>query len=173
MTKATYTHMRRNGTCSVPSCGLPIYARHLCNAHYIRKRKGRPMEPPVRFRGRVGCEIGGCPGKYYGLGVCKRHYGAQRRFNRLVALVGRLGGKCLDCAKVYPVEVYDFHHRDPKTKRLTIGQSIVDVSLEVLEREADKCDLLCANCHRVRHGFYELARGPKSVHPLPRRGFKV
>lgn len=37
-------------TCSVTGCALPVECKGLCNAHYIRHRKGRPMDPPVRPR---------------------------------------------------------------------------------------------------------------------------
>ncbi len=42
----------------------------------------------------------------------------------------------------------DFHHRDPKTKKYTIGSRL---SVKTLLIELAKCDILCANCHRKEH----------------------
>ncbi len=43
-----------------------------------------------------------------------------------------------------------FHHRDRSQKEFTIGNIIRNgVSLETLQREIAKCDVLCANCHSV------------------------
>jgi hypothetical protein len=44
---------------------------------------------------------------------------------------------------------FDFHHRDPSTKQFAIGS--FTGAWETLLVEAEKCDLLCANCHRLRH----------------------
>jgi hypothetical protein len=44
----------------------------------------------------------------------------------------------------------DFHHRDRATK--TIAVSMMPNSgwrLERVREEIEKCDLLCANCHRI------------------------
>lgn len=44
----------------------------------------------------------------------------------------------------------DFHHRDPATKSFEISTSGTR-SIESLIEEAGKCDVLCANCHRLTH----------------------
>jgi predicted HNH restriction endonuclease len=44
----------------------------------------------------------------------------------------------------------DYHHRDPSTKSFTIGVNR-RVSMEDLLAELEKCDVLCANCHRAVH----------------------
>jgi predicted HNH restriction endonuclease len=43
----------------------------------------------------------------------------------------------------------EFHHRDAQTKDFTLAS--FNGRLSQLEAEAAKCDLLCANCHRLRH----------------------
>ncbi len=45
----------------------------------------------------------------------------------------------------------DFHHRDPSTKVFTIGARATRYSKEVIVAEIKKCDVLCANCHRIHH----------------------
>lgn len=44
----------------------------------------------------------------------------------------------------------EFHHRDRETKVFSIGMSTSKkVSIDTLQKELDKCDILCANCHRI------------------------
>lgn len=45
----------------------------------------------------------------------------------------------------------DFHHRDKATKSFGIASSVNLYSLDELMSEADKCVVLCANCHRREH----------------------
>lgn len=44
-----------------------------------------------------------------------------------------------------------FHHRDPATKSFTIGKNGWQKPIEVVWAEAEKCDILCANCHMKEH----------------------
>lgn len=46
------------------------------------------------------------------------------------------------------VLVLEFDHRDPNTKKEDISTLIRSYSLKSLNLEIDKCDVLCANCHR-------------------------
>lgn len=46
----------------------------------------------------------------------------------------------------------DFHHRDPATKSFAVSQGPTrKVSLRRFQAEINKCDILCANCHRKLH----------------------
>ncbi len=56
---------------------------------------------------------------------------------------------CIDCGESDPV-VLDFHHRDPNTKKRSLA-GMRSRSIEMIQKEIDKCDILCANCHRRRH----------------------
>ncbi len=56
----------------------------------------------------------------------------------------------MDCGLIDEPYVYDFHHRNPKSKNFVIAAKRGS-SLEQLKKEVDKCDLVCANCHRHRH----------------------
>lgn len=60
------------------------------------------------------------------------------------------GGLCIDCMIAYPDVVYDFHHKNPKQKDFAIS-AFQGIDWQKLKIELDKCDLLCANCHRIRH----------------------
>ena len=45
----------------------------------------------------------------------------------------------------------DFHHKDPSIKDGTIAQMLINSSKEKLLQVINKCDVLCANCHRDLH----------------------
>jgi hypothetical protein len=62
-------------------------------------------------------------------------------------------GTCADCDLQVTAEnlvVFDFDHRDPTVKRFAISSMRSSVSFEALREEMSKCDLVCANCHRLR-----------------------
>jgi hypothetical protein len=55
---------------------------------------------------------------------------------------------CVKCGESDP-RVLDFHHRDPVQKETEVSKMVVNgLSLGRLQQEMDKCDVLCANCHR-------------------------
>ena len=56
-------------------------------------------------------------------------------------------GPCVDCGQQFPHYVMDLHHRAPETKRMNIGRTR---GIRSTPAEIAKCDLLCANCHRIR-----------------------
>lgn len=64
-------------------------------------------------------------------------------------LVEYKGGKCSECDYDKCIEALQFHHLDPMEKDFTIGGK--SWSFEKLKAEADKCILLCANCHIELH----------------------
>lgn len=57
---------------------------------------------------------------------------------------------CMDCGGTFPPIVMDFDHRDGMTKMGNISNLIKRWSWERLLAEVAKCDLICANCHRIR-----------------------
>lgn len=64
------------------------------------------------------------------------------------------GNSCVDCNGVFHPAIYDFHHLDPNEKDFQIGSLSSTKLTESIKSELDKCVLLCANCHRLRHfGF--------------------
>lgn len=54
---------------------------------------------------------------------------------------------CMDCKVKYPFYVMEFDHRSDKD--FTIGRKFY-LSLQTVQAEIDKCDIVCANCHRER-----------------------
>lgn len=72
-----------------------------------------------------------------------------RRRNK-IKLVEYKGGKCEICGYNKCIDALEFHHLNPEEK--DFGLSCGDTrSLEKLKSEADKCILVCANCHRELH----------------------
>lgn len=48
--------------------------------------------------------------------------------------------------------VLDLHHRDGKEKEDTVSNMLrKNVSWEKIQEELDRCEVLCANCHRDYH----------------------
>lgn len=56
---------------------------------------------------------------------------------------------CVDCGES-DIRTLEFHHRDPNEKIENISSMIRSYSLAVLKEEINKCDVLCANCHRKK-----------------------
>ena len=56
---------------------------------------------------------------------------------------------CSDCGGVFPQCAMDFDHRDPATKVRHVTRMIMG-SIERMLAEVAKCDIVCANCHRLR-----------------------
>lgn len=71
------------------------------------------------------------------------------RINKLKA-IEYLGNRCADCGNTFPPYVYDFHHINPDEKDFGIARIIGRTWGKIIP-ELDKCVLLCANCHRIRH----------------------
>lgn len=57
---------------------------------------------------------------------------------------------CQDCGCVFPFYVMDFDHREGEEKTAQVAMLVSTMSLKRLLDEIAKCDLVCANCHRVR-----------------------
>jgi len=64
------------------------------------------------------------------------------------------GVPCVDCCGVFPFIAMDFDHMPGETKSFEIsryGQRIATPErVSKVMKEIDKCQLVCANCHRVR-----------------------
>lgn len=66
-----------------------------------------------------------------------------------LSLVNKNGNACLDCGLVADFRLYVFHHIDPSSKSFSLSRE--RASLENTYKEAEKCVMLCRNCHRKRH----------------------
>lgn len=57
---------------------------------------------------------------------------------------------CADCRQTFDPVCMDFDHRGEEAKLFTISRMALSIGLDKLRAEVAKCDLVCANCHRLR-----------------------
>jgi transposase len=100
----------------------------------------------------------------YRCGRCRVEAVGRWRRGIKKKLVERAGGACVVCGYSRHHGALHFHHLDPGSKEFTISRNGNTRSYEELPREADKCVLLCANCHaEIEGGLAEL---PVAALPL-------
>lgn len=75
-----------------------------------------------------------------------------RGLKRKLELIKLRGGKCEICGYNKNISVLEFHHVDPNEKELKLDiRHLSNSNLDKIEKELDKCILVCANCHREIH----------------------
>lgn len=56
---------------------------------------------------------------------------------------------CADCGNKYPSECMDFDHM--RDKKYNVGNLFNGAyCLDTVRKEMEKCEIVCANCHRIR-----------------------
>lgn len=84
---------------------------------------------------------------------------AKRRKKIKAMAVAYKGGKCMLCGYDKCADALDFHHLNPSQKEFGLGVGGLTRSWSRVKKEADKCILICANCHREIHaGVTQLPR---------------
>lgn len=82
------------------------------------------------------------------------------------ALVQSFGNQCYCCHNSFPDWVYDFHHLNPQEKSFGLSGSGITRSKDAYAKEAQKCIMVCANCHRmIEHGGIELIDVESNFNP--------
>ena len=76
---------------------------------------------------------------------------AKRRKEVRKKLVEHKGGSCMICGYDKCIDALDLHHRNAKEKEFGISSQGLTRAWSKVQLEADKCVLLCANCHREIH----------------------
>lgn len=98
----------------------------------------------------AGCQFkSGCPDY-----MSTNSYEIQklRGLKRKYEAVLQRGRKCERCGYDKNLSALEFHHRNPEEKEFTLdSRHFSNTKIEVLQSELDKCELLCANCHRELH----------------------
>lgn len=61
---------------------------------------------------------------------------------------------CIKCGE-NRIPCLDFHHRDPNEKESHIANMVSHASRKRILAKIAKCDVLCANCHRMEHSNIE------------------
>ncbi len=83
----------------------------------------------------------------------------RQKRNREYVKNFKKGKACLDCKNMFPFYAMDFDHKDTTQKSFNLSL-VTTQSLETIDKEIKKCDLICSNCHRGRtykrlHGLVE------------------
>lgn len=114
--------------CSVSGCEARARNRGMCSKHYHRLvRHGDPL---------VQKRATSTPGK-----------GAAERKAWVVAY--KLEHGCADCGYAEHPAALDFDHR-PGTVKVREIKSGQHLGWAALLAEVEKCEVVCANCHRIR-----------------------
>ena len=86
---------------------------------------------------------------------------AERRRKLKQMVVEYKGGKCIICGYKRYAGAFDLHHVGDSKKEFGLSVRGLTRSWERIKKEADKCILVCANCHREIHGG--LKQPPKET----------
>lgn len=107
---------------------------------------GRAKDDPKHLR-HVRMQLDFQREKRLGKQAQKRQATWRRRF----LLTYKLEHACIRCGEDH-MACLEFHHRVPAEKKFEItSPKAMSVHYGVFKREFEKCDLLCANCHRKIH----------------------
>ena len=88
---------------------------------------------------------------YYRCTKCRSERVAQRRRKVKALLVEYKGGQCEKCGYNKCLAALEFHHLDPTQKDFGISGNGNTFKLDTMKKEADKCILVCSNCHKEIH----------------------
>lgn len=90
-------------------------------------------------------------------GKCASKWVINSRIKKKTMLVKTLGGKCKICGYNRYIGALDFHHLDPSKKKFSLSVKGLCYSWESILQEAQKCVILCKNCHaEVESGMKRL-----------------
>lgn len=82
----------------------------------------------------------------------KRINRLNKRNSRKSECIKYKGGECVCCGFNKFESALEFHHLDPKEKEINISEAYArNHSFKKIQKELDKCALVCANCHRGIH----------------------
>jgi hypothetical protein len=122
------------------------------------RRRAVPVEEPRPRVVRMTCIHHGLidhvlEGRgYYRCRGCRKERVAEWRRKTKKRLIEEAGGRCRLCGYDRYPGALEFHHLDPARKRFGLSTRGIIRSLESLRFEAEKCVLLCSNCHAEVEG---------------------
>ena len=115
-------------TCAVDGCEKDKVRREYCHAHYSRVRRYGDPHTLKRATSNPGID-----------------QPAKKRW----VIQYKLSHGCADCGYAAHHAALDFDHR-PGTTKVRDIKSGQQLGWAALQEEVAKCDVVCANCHRVR-----------------------
>jgi len=114
--------------------------------------KCEKVKPLIDFYKRINRnDVGGYCKK------CSNAYHTNRVKEVKLKMISYKGNQCEDCElklEKSHYSVFEFHHLEPKQKDPNFDK-IKYQSWDKITNELDKCAILCANCHRIRHAQIE------------------
>lgn len=120
--------------------------------YYLERKACKQLQQRLIFVLRVGLARREQSRVYYeqNKGVYQdRQRRHRQRIREVIDNLKRV--PCADCGRSYPACVMDFDHRDPKKKTMNLSMATRrGWSITRVVEEASKCDVVCANCHRLR-----------------------
>lgn len=143
----------------IPNTARQIYCSKRCNKE-VEKMRLREKNEAKRQEGKIclKCNKKFIPKKY---GTSRRYCfdcvpdglsnGAQIRNIIKTWSLEYLGSKCVRCGYNKCIDALEFHHKDGSTKEFCISDRDIKLNWEIIKLELDKCEILCANCHREEH----------------------
>ena len=130
--------------------------RHWLKRHGLRTERARwrakdgprprVVERTCRRHGRSRYVLSG-DGAVYRCARCRSERVIAWRRRTKLTLVAEVGGACQVCGYDRCAGALHFHHVDPATKEFALSRGGVTRSIAEARREAEKCVLLCSNCH--------------------------
>lgn len=61
---------------------------------------------------------------------------------------------CASCGYNRCPEALDLHHRDDAIKEGNLSNMVYNCGIDRIKSELEKCEVLCANCHREHHAGF-------------------
>jgi len=77
----------------------------------------------------------------------KKNIESRKRNKDYIASVKKLAS-CVDCGESNPI-ILEFDHVRGKKKSNVSDMANQPYSIEAVQKEIDKCEVRCANCHRI------------------------
>ena len=81
---------------------------------------------------------------------CRNETTTRHRKKNMRRARSLLDDKCSICGYSKCIAALEFHHKDPSTKLFRLGMGS-GYSWKRIKEEAQKCILVCSNCHREIH----------------------
>lgn len=106
--------------------------------------KSMPLEKPLSKKERVSKSNKKSSDTY-------RRWKLEARRGRMNFFRSIYGNKCTICGYSNSSSALQFHHVDPSTKEFIMGGVSAEWSIQRLINEANKCILICSNCHFEIH----------------------
>jgi 5-methylcytosine-specific restriction endonuclease McrA len=138
--------------------------RHWLRRHGLRTQNAQRLEVAqdakdagklsaiMRCRRHGETEFGLEGRGYYRRKQCRMESVSRHRRKLKELLVMEAGGCCAVCGYDRYLGAPEFHHVDPAEKRMSISLNGVTLALDAVRAEAQKCVLLCSNCHAEVEG---------------------